>query len=490
MKCAFAAFFFLCVLQLHAQEEMDIQAHKPIGYLGAGLSRPLFINKDFEALDLWQSVHLKQGLFFMDFRWGRHIMKNADSTAFIGKGFIFDWGMRFSKPTTNRNGRLTIGSAAFTPKFDFGISFASMPIDSVTKGFGDGPMSMGLHMSPGVIARLSSLYIIASCDVDAMLSIQPLGGAERKSFNLARGLIISPQVTLAFDNGWELLSPKIRHREGTYRYTEYHTTAWSYRTTYNSTTDEYEYWRIERGYTVEKLGFYSYTVNKVDPFIGLGPVYSFYTHNNYGATNMIGAVAGLKISLLKLDAQYLVGQKGMGNGIADQIAQNVVHNGQTINYTSSVKATEMSVSAGINLANVLFGRKNSVFFDDRSRALGSTFYGLCIYYRYGQMTFGAAPEYTFAGAEQSLDSLFATNLHASSAHTDARKLPASSVMQGLGVSLDFGMVSLSAEKLKFRSAPIANGWNVRLALVIPIRKAITLSKLSRKTRRGEIKSKR
>lgn len=472
---------------LHAQKEMDLAAHKTIGYLGAGLSRPVFVGKDYEPIDLWQSVHLKQGLFFMDFRWGRHIMKQADSTAFIGKGFIFNWGMRFSKPTTNKKGRLTIGSFAFSPKFDFGIGFASIPLDSVTKGFGDGPMSFGVHMSPGVIVRASSMYIIASCDIDAMMSVQPFG-KERKTFNLGRGLIVSPSVTLAFDNGWELLSPKIRHREGTYTYTEYHTTGISYRTTYNSTTDQYESWRIERGYSVEKLGFYSYTIHKVDPFIGLGPVYSFYTHNNYGSTQMIGAVAGMKLSFLKLDAQYLVGQKGMGNGISDDIAQSAQYNGRTLNFTSAVPATEMSASAGVNLANILFGRKNEVFYDGYSKWAGSTFYGICIYYRYGRMTFNSAPTYTFAGAEQALDSLFATNLHESSATTDARKIPSKSIMQGVGVSLDFGMVSLSAEKLRYKSAPIANGWNVKLALVIPVRKAIHLSKLTRRVRKGNVKS--
>lgn len=463
----------------------DFTALKTIGYLGAGYSWPKFVGKNFEPVGPWNNATMNQGLFFMEFRWGRHLMKNPDSTAFLGKGFILNWGMHFAPPTNNKHGRLNFSSFAIAPKFDFGVGFACIPIDSTVIGFGDGPMSFGFHMSPGVMLRASSVYVVASYDMDALMSVQPFGAA-KETFNLGRGIICSPTVSLCFDNGWELLEPSIRHREGTYKYTEFHTTGISYRTGYNPSTGNYEEWRYERGYLEEKTGFYNYTIHKVDGFVGLGPVYTFYNHNNYGTTQMIGGQIGAKISLLKLTGEYLVGQKGTGNGIEDKVAQFAQYNGQTINYTAAVKASEMSFSAGLNLANLVFGRKNSIFYDDQNRATGTCFYSFVVYYKYGKMNFNGVPTYTYAGAEQSLDSLYATSTFEPSAAIDARYLPSSSTFQGIGVSLEFGLVSLGVEKLKFKDAPVANGWDCSLGVIVPVRKAIHLSRLNHRARKGEI----
>lgn len=462
--------------QTSGGEEMDIGAHKTISYLGAGVSQPMFIGKDSKALGYWQGLSLKSGLFFMQAQWGRTIDKQLDSNTYIGRGFTFSWGIRFSKPTT-KPGRMALGTFALKPKIDFGITFAHIPHDTLVTGFSY-PMSLGMHMSPGLIMRASSIYLIASCDVDIVGSVDPMFKPQEKHFNLGRGIIISPSLTLGFDNGWEILAPVTRKGEGTFTVTEFHYTGESWRTYDDPVTGRRMEEHTTRGYTTSHTGVYTYQLRKIDAFMGIGPVMEFYTNANRGQTQMVGGEFGFKASFLKVDAQYLTGWKGLGNGLRDDYAQKAMYNGQRINYTSAVRATEMSVKAGVNVVNFLYPKSHfESDADGRIKVLGTTFYGLCFYYKYGQMTFSGDPVYTFEGAEQSLDAAFAGGLGEQSAATDARMLPASSIMQGLGMSIDFGMVSVGIERMRFNDAPIADGLQGSISLVIPVRRTIRMARL-------------
>lgn len=480
MKFFIAMLLAAATAGLHAQTsgggEMNIAGHKTISYLGAGVSQPMFIGKESEALGYWQGLSLKSGLFYMQAQCGRTIDKQLDSNTYIGRGFIFSWGMRFSKPTT-KPGKMTLGTFALKPKFDFGITFAHVPHDTLVTGF-NYPMSLGVHLSPGLILRASSIYLIASCDVDFVGSVEPMFKPAEKHFNLARGTIISPSLTIGFDNGWEILAPVTRKGEGTYTITEFHYTGESWRTYDDPVTGHRMEEHTTRGYTTSHTGVYTYQLRKIDAFMGIGPVMEFYTNANRGQTQMVGGEFGFKASFLKVDAQYLTGWKGLGNGIRDDYAQKAMYNGQRINYTSAVRATEMSVKAGVNLANFIYPKSQlESDADGRIRILGTTFYGLCVYYKYGQMNFSGDPVYTFEGAEQSLDAAFASGLGEQSTATDARMLPASSIMQGFGMTIDFGMVSVGIERMKFKDAPIADGLQGSISLVIPVRRTIRMARL-------------
>lgn len=467
-----SAFLFI---QLNAQEGMNIEGHRSTGYLGASISKPLFIGKSYESPDYWRGVHFKSGIFMMKFAWGQQVRSNADSTTQIGKGFILNWGIRFSKPTT-REDRMTIGSFAFRPKLDAGMTFAAIPRDTIPEGWGDGPTSFGVHLSPGIIMRASSVYLIASLDCDAMMNVLPFLNKANKPYNLGRGLVVTPTITLAFDNAWELLSPKKRRFTGTTTYTEWVTTGYTYRTTYEreGIYDKTTYWQIERGFYREKSVAYDYVLHKIDPFWGIGPVATFFPQNNRtGATSMFGGVIGAKVSFLKLEAQYLQGKKGLQNGVEDRYIRYAQSGGKAINYTASVNVTETSIKAGLNLANLIYGRNSFISYDDRSKTVGSTFYGFCVYYKYGKMTFNSAPSYTFSGAEQQIDSTFSAHNIESSAATDARRLPGSSTVQGFGISFDMGCVQMSYERLRFSKAPIADGGQVSVSLIFPVQKAVS-----------------
>jgi|GEM_PF-3594699 len=472
---------FLLACPLIAQEkkqepkEIDLAAHKSIGYLGATVSQPLFIGKGYESPGYWRGIHFKSGLFFINWTWGQTTKTQADTTSLLGNGTMITWGIRFSKPTT-KSGKMTAATAAFRPKFDAGISFAAIPKDTLPPSVGDGPASFGFHLSPGVILRASSLYVIASADVDAMMNWIPVMNRANKPYNLGRGFIITPSITIGFDNAWDLLSPRFRHYEGTYTYTEFRTTRIDY---------HYDYWKdeltkITKGYTVEKTGFYNYNIYKIDPFIGIGPVYKFMPQRSrFGETSMIGGQLGLKVSFLKLEAQYLQGRLGLQNGIPQQYMKSARHEGRPITYTASVNATEMSAKAGVNITNLFFGKKKMIS-DDDSRKIGTTFYGLCVYYKYGKTTFNAPAVYTYAGAEAQLDSAMSMYNIESSSSTDARMLPGSATVQGLGGSLDMGIVSLNYEKLRYDNAAIADGGTVSLSLILPVHKVVRMAFVKRK----------
>jgi hypothetical protein len=485
MKKALLIVVLMCVsFGLNAQKEIDLDAHKTISYLGANISKPIFIGKDQEALGYWQGLQLKSGIFFMQAQWGRTIDKQADSSRYIGRAFMFNWGMRFSAPTT-KPGKMTLGTFSIQPKIDFGICFAHMPHDTIVRGF-NYPMSLGMHMSPGVIMRASSIYVLASCDVDIIGSVEPIFKKEEKHFNMGRGIIITPTLTIGFDNGWELLAPTIRKGSGTYTETTFHYTGESWTTRYDPAYGGYVSVHTTRGYTTSQKKAYSYQFRRIDGYLGLGPVLEFYTNANIGQTQMLGGKIGAVVGPLRIEGAYTTGVKGMGNGVRDEYVESAQYNGARINYTSSVNATAMYGKIGFNLAHLLYPKNDfKSSYDSRTRILGTTFYGFTLYYKYGQMTFNGSPQYTFEGAEQSLDALFSTGLAEASAATDARMLPATTIMKGFGCSIDFGMVSVGIERLEFDDAPIANGIQGTLSVMLPVRKIVHMSRLRMIDRRNE-----
>src|SRR3990167_8349174 len=100
-KCALMLSLFICGTvfgQLNETGQLDIEGHKTISYLGASVSKPMFIGKEIEPLSYWQGLSLKSGLFFMQVQWGKTVDRNLDSSGYIGRGFMFNWGMRFSEP--------------------------------------------------------------------------------------------------------------------------------------------------------------------------------------------------------------------------------------------------------------------------------------------------------------------------------------------------------------------------------------------------------
>lgn len=461
---------------------MDIEAHKTISYLGASISQPVFIGKDQKALGYWQGLQMKSGLFFMQAQWGKTIDKQLDSNRYIGRAFMFNWGMRFSKPTTKR-GKMALGTFAFQPKFDFGITFAHMPHDTLVTGFAY-PMSLGVHLSPGLIMRASSIYVLASCDVDFIGSVEPMFKSAEKHFNMGRGTIISPTLTIGFDNGWELLAPTIRKGEGMYTVTEFHYTGESWRTYDDPITGRRMEEHTTRGYTTSHTGVYSYQFRRIDGYIGLGPALEFYTNANVGQTQMYGGKLGAVLGPFRIEGGFTTGVKGLRNGVSDTYVESARYEGSHINYTSSVNATAMYGKAGFNLAHLFYPKHDfKSDYDSRTRILGTTFYGFTVYYKYGQMNFSGPPQYTFEGAEQSLDALFMSGLAEQGTSTDARLLPESSVMQGFGFTIDFGMVSVGVEKLKFADAPIADGIQGTMSVMLPVRKIVHMSSLRMKDRK-------
>ncbi len=471
--------FILLILLLsnnaHAQKELDLGAHKTISYLGASVSKPMFIGKDQEALGYWQGLSLKSGLFFMQVQWGRTADKNLDSTGHIGRGFMFNWGMRFSAPTT-KPGKMALGTMALKPKIDFGITFAHIPYDTIVRGF-NYPMSLGMHLSPGLIFRASSVYLLASCDVDILGSVEPLFKPDEKRFNMGRGLVITPTLTIGFDNGWEVLAPRIRKGSGTYTETTFHYTGETW-TTHIDPVYGYVSTHTIRGTVTSETKAYSYQFRRIDGYIGLGPVLEFYTNANVGQTQMLGGQVGVVAGPVRIDGIYTTGMKGLGNGVSDALVESATYDGAKINYTSSVGATELSGRIGFNLAHLLYPKSGfKSDYDGRTRILGTTFYGFTVYYKYGQMTFNGAPEYTFVGADQSLDALFDNGLAEQNATTDARMLPKTSIMRGFGCTVDFGMVSVGIEKIQFDDAPIANGIQGTMSVLLPVRKIAHMSRL-------------
>lgn len=469
--------------QTSGGKEMNLEGHKTISYLAANISKPLFIGKDQEALGYWQGLQLKSGLFYMQAQWGRTIDKQLDSTRYIGRAFMFNWGIRFSAPTT-KPGKMTLGTFSIQPKIDFGITFAHMPHDTIVRGF-NYPMSLGMHLSPGVILRASSIYLLASCDVDIIGSVEPMFKKDEKHFNMGRGLIITPTLTIGFDNGWELLAPTIRKGSGTYTETTFHYTGETWTTRYDPGVGYVSVHTI-RGVETSQTKAYSYQFRRIDGYIGLGPVLEFYTNANVGQTQMLGGKAGAVLGPFRIEGAYTTGIKGLGNGVRDEYVQSAQHDGAHINYTSSVNATAMYGKVGFNLAHLLYPKHSfKSSYDSRTRILGTTFYGFTLYYKYGQISFNGTPQYTFEGAEQSLDALFSSGLEEQSASTDARMLPATSIMKGFGCSLDFGMVSVGIERLEFDDAPIANGIQGTLSVMLPVRKIVHMSRLRMLDRKKE-----
>lgn len=468
--------FLLVYATTSAQKELDVELHRNTGYLGASVFKPFFIGKGYQSPDYWRGVHFKSGLMFANVSWGQQVKTNGDSTSMVNNGVIASFGIRASKPTTH-SGRLNIVSAAFRPKIDMGVVYSSIPKDTIIPDLGDRPMAVGFHLSPGVIMRLSSVYVIASVDADAMVNWIPFMSRANRPHNLGHGVMFTPSVTIGFDNAWEILQPKRRRFAGSYTYTEYTET----RNTYVRDYSDGKIYHITAGYTQTKVGFYDYVVHRIDPYWGFGPAYTFFPQTEkIGTTALYGLAAGFKLGLLKVDALYLQGQKGMLNGIPLDSIRYANYNGKPINYVSSVAATEKSIRAGINLANLL--RNGSYKSSDR-KLTGTSFYALCIYYKYGRMDFTSPPVYAFEGAAETLSgALDASNVE-SSAATDARKLPESSPVQGFGASLDMGMVHASYERMKFKDAPVANGSTVTLSLQIPVVRIISVLHFNYKERK-------
>lgn len=464
MKRVFLYFLFVSALLsgVKAQNIDILGSADSSSYVAFHVKKP-FLKRGLEPWDYWTGLNVKLGSMSAGFSTGSYTDPSELDFSGTRTGWMFYLSGQY--PLWKRKRameRLSIGSIHLEPYFSYGFAYTRIGVD----GPDDKSIGYGLQAFPGLLLRVSSLYI--DLRPEAYLLINNPFLMAKDSRNGASGFVFMPSLAVGFDGMFDIFNPVFNSKTvnnkvqrsnlidskttgytisydpglGTWVHTRY-------------TSNIYEVWEEDR--------YVSYNAYLSGAFLMLGPRFRIMqVRPEVGRTFMMGANAGARFGAFGIDAYYLTGEYGLRSGIPMAEIAATYPEEPGLSFRSTIRATETGASFHINPWGFAFSNSHNPFLNEVS------FFRVNGKFNVSMLSFEGDPVYTSAAHAVKKEGYFLANPGIeASASNDASFLPAEALGFGWGIAVEFGAASISYDVIKYKDAPIADQQTFSLGLNIP-----------------------